>query len=253
MIEDYIVEFLRIEDELTRQKRFSRKNEERLMGKSKALSGLHKTPLPVIRDSLDVLHWRLQVEELTKALEEEEDSPVQRQKVCNAVKLSIQGPRLAPLAKTLESNHNLNQVLDLVLGYCKNIYNVLDNLKNRLDKMSSPRSRMAMYNNSIIIINFIKYLQERNYIKDITSTLFELMVDKALMYTYKVTFDRSANEDLLNLDLVNNGRNKTRLEIALETLQDHRRLHSSGVNLRPVPEQMKNKIALLFQFRDASP
>ena len=30
MVEDYIVDFLRIEDELTRQKRFSRKNEERL-------------------------------------------------------------------------------------------------------------------------------------------------------------------------------------------------------------------------------
>ena len=57
------------------------------------------------------------MEELTKAKEEEDDSPVQCQKVCNAVKLSIQGPRIAPLAKTLESNHDLNQVLDLVLGY----------------------------------------------------------------------------------------------------------------------------------------
>ena len=66
---------------------------------------------------------------------------MQRQKVCNAVKASIQGPRFAPLAKTLEANQDLNQVLDLVLGYCKNIYNVLDDLKNRLDKMSSPRSR----------------------------------------------------------------------------------------------------------------
>ena len=118
------------------------------------------------------------------------------------------------MAKTLESNHDLNQVLDLVLCYCKNIYNVIDDLKNRLEKMSTPRSRTAMYNNSIIVINFIKYLQERNYIKDLTSSLFELMVDKGLMYTYKVTFERSANEDLLSLDLANNGRNKTRLEIA---------------------------------------
>ena len=77
MIEDYVTEFLRLEDDLTRQKRFSRRSEEKLKGKGKALSGLHKTPLPVIHDSLDVLHWRLQVEELTKALEDEEDSPVQ--------------------------------------------------------------------------------------------------------------------------------------------------------------------------------
>ena len=68
------------------------------------------------------------------------------------------------------------------------------------------------------------------------------------MYTYKVTFERSANEDLRSLDLANNGRNRTRMEIALETLEDHRRLHSSGVNQRPVPDQMKYKIALLFHF-----
>ena len=105
-----------------------------------------------------------------------------------------------------------------------------------------------MYNNTIVVINFIKYLQERNYVKDLTCTLFELMVEKSLMFTYKVNFERTANEDLLSLDMANNGRNRTRMEIALEMLEDPRRLHSAGVHQRPVPEQMKYKIPLLFQF-----
>ena len=65
-----------------------------------------------------------------------------------------------------------------------------------------------MYNNCFIIIKLVRYFQERNYLKDITSSLFELMVEKSLMYSYRVTFERSANEDLLNLNLANSGQTR---------------------------------------------
>ena len=63
-----------------------------------------------------------------------------------------------------------------------------------------------------------------------------------------MTFEQTANEDLLNLHLANSGHNQTRLEIALDSLQDPGRLHCSGANLRPVPEQIRNRVALLFHF-----
>ena len=128
------------------------------------------------------------------------------------------------------------------------MYNILDDLKHRLDKLSSPRSRVVMYNNCLQIVNLIRHCQERDYLKDISNSLFELMVEKSLMYSYRLTFERTANEALLDVQLNNNGRNQTRLESALETLQDPGRLHSTGANLRPVTEQVKNRIALLFQF-----
>ena len=78
LVDDYITEFLRLEDELTKQRRFAKKEEEKMKGKSKVLSGLHKSPLPIIKDSLDVIHWGRQVNELMKALNEEGDSPVLR-------------------------------------------------------------------------------------------------------------------------------------------------------------------------------
>ena len=45
-VEDYVKEFLHLEDDLTRQKRFSQRSEEKLKGKGKALAGLHKNPPP---------------------------------------------------------------------------------------------------------------------------------------------------------------------------------------------------------------
>ena len=156
IVDQYIIEFLRIEDELTKQRRFAKKEEEKIKGKSKVLTGLHKSPLPVIKDSLDIVHWRRQVNELMKALSEEGDSPVMRQKVCTAVKASIKGPRFSQMAKTLEVSQDLTQVLNLIQGYCKNVYNILDDLKHRLDKLSTPRSRVVMYNNCLQIVSLIR-------------------------------------------------------------------------------------------------
>ena len=125
IIEHYVNKFLRLEDELTKQKRLSKKEEERVRWKSKVLTSLHKNPLPIIRDSLDVLHWKKQVNELVRALADEGDSPVMKQKVCSAIKTSMQGPRFSQLGRTLEVSQDLTQVLDLIQGYCRNVYNVL--------------------------------------------------------------------------------------------------------------------------------
>ena len=48
VVDGYVNEFLRVEDELTKQRRLSKKEEERLRGKYKVLTSLHKSPLPVI-------------------------------------------------------------------------------------------------------------------------------------------------------------------------------------------------------------
>ena len=171
-----------------------------------------------------------------------------RQKICTAIKTSIQGLRFTQLGNTLEVSQDLTQVLDLIQGYCKNVYNVLEDLKHRLEKLSAPRSRVIMYNNCLQIANLIRQCQERDYVKDISNILFELMTDKALMYSYRQTFERTANEALLDTQLNSNNRDQTKLESALEALQDPGRLHFTGANLRPVTEQIKNRIALLFQF-----
>ena len=68
------------------------------------------------------------------------------------------------------------------------------------------------------------------------------------MFSYRLTFERTANEALLDTQLNSSNRNQTKLESALEALQDPGRLHCTGANLRPVTEQIKNRIALLFQF-----
>ena len=44
VVGEYVTEFLSLEDDLTKQKRFSQRSEEKLKGKGKALAGLHKTP-----------------------------------------------------------------------------------------------------------------------------------------------------------------------------------------------------------------
>ena len=163
----------------------------------------------MIRDSLDILHWKKQVNELVRALADEGDSPVMRQKVCIAIKTSIQGPRFSQLGKTLEVSQDLNQVLDLIQGYRRNVYNVLEDLKHRLEKLSAPRSRAIMYNNCLQIANLIRQCQERDHIKDISNVLFEMMIDKSLMYSYRQTFERIANEALLDTQLNYNSNNQT--------------------------------------------
>ena len=124
---------------------------------------------------------------------EEGDSPVMCQKVCLAIKTSIKGQRFSQLSKTLELSQDLSQILDLIKGYCSNVYNVLEDLKHRLEKFNLPKSRAIMYNNCLQLTHLIRQLQERDYIKDVSNALFELMIDKCLMFSHRQTFEHLAN------------------------------------------------------------
>ena len=68
------------------------------------------------------------------------------------------------------------------------------------------------------------------------------------MFSHRQTFERLANEALLETQLNLYGRNESKLEGALAALQDPTRANFTGANLRPVTEQLRNRLALLYQY-----
>ena len=118
----------------------------------KTLSNIHKQTLPTMIDSLDSKEWLQQVQFIMKALSEEEDGvPLIMQRVKEMIKTSIKSDSLKPLYKIVNNMGDLEEIIHTITNYSANQNHIMYDLKERLNKMKQPRTKMSMYSNCKLI------------------------------------------------------------------------------------------------------
>ena len=97
-------------------------------------------------DSLDSKEWVQQVRFIMKALKDEEDGdPLIMQRIKEMIKTSIKSESLKPLHKIINSMGDLEEIIHTITNYCANQNHIMHDLKERLNKMKGPNTKMSMY------------------------------------------------------------------------------------------------------------
>ena len=122
---------------------------------------------------------------IMKALQEEEDNdPMIQNRIKEMVRASPKSDSLKPLHKIISNMNDLEEILNTIINYCSNQNNLMVNLKERLMKMKTPRTKMNQYTNSKLIVELIELLQDKKMIQVTSNPLYVLMVEKSLMVSH---------------------------------------------------------------------
>ena len=78
-----------------------------------------------------------------------------------------------------------------IINYCANQSNIMTDLKERLVKMKTPKTKLNMYSNSMLIIELISLLQVKDMVRVTPVFVYNLMVEKSLSSAHLPKFEQS--------------------------------------------------------------
>ena len=131
-----------------------------------------------------------QVRFIMKALREEEDGNLlTMQRVKDMIKTSIKLEPLKPLHKIVISMCDLDEIIHTVTTYSSNQNLIMYDLKERLNKMKSPKTKMSMYSNCKLISELTSHLPKKDMIRLVPTPVYNPMVEKAFTLAHMAKFE----------------------------------------------------------------
>merc|ERR1711888_178296 len=216
----------------------------------KTLPNLHKQNLPLMADSLDSKEWCEQVDFIMRALKDEEDNnPILQNRLKEMVRSSIKTDALKPLYKVISNMGDIDEMVHTIINYCSNQSNIMSDLKDRLVKMKSPKTKLNMYSNSMLIIELISLLQVKDMVRVTPVFIYNLMVEKSLSSAHLPKFENFLNEALRKDNEQEEERDgMSDMERKRYLLANPQARKKNLLNFKPLTDLTNDKMALLDDY-----
>ena len=175
-----------------------------------------------------------------------------QQRIIDLVKGSLKGGigQMKAVAKAIDSWNDLENIIDTIYSHCDNQWNVTEDLKSRINRMKLPKTRQLMLENAQLICQDIKYLQQKDMLKDTNPIVFDSLAGKVLHpWLHKPKFKIHMNEVLRHDD---EGEDEfpdmTEMQKILQKIENPHYKKRSQNNKRPIAEMSYRKISILYDY-----
>ena len=137
-------------------------------------------------------------------------------------------------------------MIHTIINYCSNQSNIMTDLKDRLIKMKAPKTKLNMYSNSMLIIELISLLQDKDMVRVTPVFVYNLMVKKSLSSAHLPKFENFLNEALRKDNEQEEERDgMTDMERKRYLLAHPQARKKNLLNFKPLTELTMDKMALL--------
>ena len=111
--------------------------------------------------------------------EKENGDPLIKQRILEMVKASIKTDSLKHLYKIVGNMSDIEDIIYAIENYCRSQNHILNDFKERINKLKTPKTKLTMYGNCKMIADLIAHIQGKEMTKNITPSIFTAMVEKA--------------------------------------------------------------------------